>query len=154
MFFNVALSDLLFTALVAGALGGVAMEGVLWLVGRGGWAKADMIVALGGLITHSRHNAWRVGATIHFAAAFAFAVIYAMTMSALNFTGMPAAMMLGAAIGFVHGLVVSLGLVWIVADQHPFEEFNDAGLAIGLSHILGHVVYGGAVGFVVGVAPM
>jgi hypothetical protein len=35
-------------------------------------------------------------------------------------------MMLGAGIGFAHGLVVSLGLVWIVAEQHPLEEFNEA----------------------------
>src|SRR5688572_484870 len=34
------------TALVAGILGGAVMEGVLWLIGRSGWAKADMIVAL------------------------------------------------------------------------------------------------------------
>ena len=30
----------LLTSLAAGVLGGVAMEGVLWLIGRAGWAKA------------------------------------------------------------------------------------------------------------------
>lgn len=144
----------LLTAIVAGVLGGLAMEGVLWIVGRGGWAKADMIVALGSLFTKTRDNAWRVGATIHTFSAIAFAMIYALIMVALHTTGMPMAMMLGAGIGFAHGLIVSLGLVWVVAEQHPLEEFNDAGLAIGLSHIVGHVVYGAVVGFVVGVAPL
>ena len=51
------LVSFLLTALVAGVLGGVAMEGVLWLIGRGGWAKADMIVALGSMFTKSRESA-------------------------------------------------------------------------------------------------
>jgi hypothetical protein len=146
--------EFLFTAIMAGIFGGLAMEVVLWVVGRGGWAKADMIVALGSLFTHSRANAWKVGATIHAFAAIAFAMIYTLLMLALHNTAMPLSMMLGAGIGFVHGLVVSLGLVWVVAEQHPLTEYNDAGLAIGLSHILGHVVFGLVVGFVVGVAPL
>jgi len=39
------------TALVGGVVGGLAMEAVLWVIGAGGWAKADMVVALGSLIT-------------------------------------------------------------------------------------------------------
>jgi hypothetical protein len=144
----------LLTTIIAGVLGGLAMEVVLWVVGRGGWAKADMVVALGSLFTKSRANAWRVGAIIHAFSAIGFAMIYTLIFIALHNTAMPLCMMLGAGIGFVHGLVVSLGLVWVVAEQHPLEEFNDAGLAIGLSHILGHVVFGGVVGFVVGVAPL
>jgi uncharacterized membrane protein YagU involved in acid resistance len=140
-------------ALAAGILGGIAMEAVLWLIGRGGWAKADMIVALGSLFTKSRDNAWRVGALLHLGAAIGFAVAYILLMAALGYTTMPASMMLGAGIGFVHGLIVSLGLVWVVAEQHPLEEFNEAGLAIGLSHIVGHVAYGAVVGVVVGIAP-
>lgn len=144
----------LFTAVIAGIFGGLAMEVVLWVVGRGGWAKADMIVALGSLFTHARESAWRVGATIHAFAAIGFAMVYTLLMIALHNTAMPLSMMLGAGIGFAHGLIVSLGLVWVVAEQHPLNEYNDAGLAIGLSHILGHVVYGLVVGFVVGVAPL
>ena len=142
------------TAVIAGMMGGVAMEAVLWVIGRGGWAKADMIVALGSLFTKSRANAWRVGAIVHAFSAIGFAMIYTLIMVALHTTAMPMAMMLGAGMGFVHGLIVSLALVWIVAEQHPLEEFNEAGLAIGLSHIVGHVVYGAVVGFVVGVAPI
>jgi hypothetical protein len=148
------LVNFLLTALVAGVLGGMAMEGVLWLIGRGGWAKADMIVALGSMFTKSRETAWRVGAWMHFAAAIGFAIGYTLLMHALGATQMPWSAALGVGAGFLHGLIVSLGLVWVVAEQHPLEEFNEAGLAIGLSHIVGHVVYGAVVGLVVGVSPL
>jgi uncharacterized membrane protein YagU involved in acid resistance len=142
------------TALIAGLLGGIAMEGVLWIIGRGGWAKADMIVALGSMFTRSRESAWRVGAMLHIVSAIAFAIAYTLLMHALGYTRMPWSAALGAGVGFLHGLIVSLGLVWVVAEQHPLEEFNEAGLAIGLSHIVGHVVYGAIVGLVVGVSPL
>jgi hypothetical protein len=148
-----ALSIFLLVALVAGVLGGIAMEGVLWLIGRGGWAKADMVVALGSLFTKSRDTAWRVGALLHLCAAIGFAIAYTLLLTTLGYTKMPGSMMLGAGVGFVHGLIVSLGLVWVIAEQHPLEEFNEAGMAIGLSHIVGHVAYGAVVGFVVGIAP-
>jgi hypothetical protein len=142
------------TVLAAGVLGGLAMEGVLWLIGRGGWAKADMIVALGSMFTKSRENAWRVGAILHFVSAIGFAVVYTLLLITLGATEMPWSAALGIGIGFLHGLIVSLGLVWVVAEQHPLEEFNEAGLAIGLSHILGHVVYGAVVGLIVAIAPL
>ena len=144
----------IFTALVAGVLGGLAMEGALWLIGRGGWAKADMIVALGSMFTKSRDNAWRIGAILHFISAIGFAIAYTLLMHALGATEMPWSAALGTGVGFLHGLIVSLGLVWVVAEQHPLEEFNEAGLAIGLSHIVGHVVYGAVVGLVVAIAPL
>src|SRR4051812_24024192 len=148
------LLSFILTTIVAGVLGGIAMECVLWLLGRGGWAKADMIVALGSLFTKSRDTAWRVGALLHIVAAIGFAMAYMILMVELGYTTMPWSAMLGAGVGFLHGLIVSLGLVWVVAEQHPLQEFNEAGLAIGLSHILGHVVYGAVVGLVVGIAPI
>lgn len=142
------------TVFIAGVLGGMAMEGTLWLIGAAGWAKADMIVALGGLLTKRRDNAWRVGAFVHAVAAILFAILYTLLMVQLGTTAMPISMLLGGAVGFIHGLIVSLGLVWVVAERHPLEEFNEAGLAIGLSHLVGHVVYGLVVGLVVGIAPL
>jgi hypothetical protein len=144
----------LLTALAAGVLGGLAMEGVLWLLGAAGWAKADMIVALGSMVTKTRENAWRVGAIIHAISAIGFAVVYTMLMFTLGYTAMPISMMLGFGVGVLHGIVVSLGLVWVVAERHPLEEFNDATFAIGLGHVLAHVAFGGVVGLVVGISPL
>lgn len=141
------------TALLAGGLGGAAMEGAMMAIGRASGRRADMILALGSLITRRRENARRVGLVIHASSAFGFALAYTMALAALGFTRLPNSMMLGLGIGILHGLVVSLMLVWIVADQHPLEEFKEADLAIGLSHLAGHAAYGLVVGLVIGLSP-
>lgn len=138
------------TSIVAGLLGGAAMEGVIGLFSRSDWGKGSMIVALGSLVTKRRENAWRVGATLHAVSAIGFAALYAFGMVKLGFTHLPTSLMFGLGAGFFQGLVVSLALVWIVSEHHPLEEFREADLAIGLSHLLGHVAYGGVIGIVIG----
>lgn len=142
------------TSLVAGVLGGIAMELVLWAIGHAGWARTDMIVALGSLLTKSRQRAWSVGLTVHVVSAIAFAMLYASLMRLLGYNIMPYSLMFGLAAGFAHGLVVSLGLGWVVATNHPLEEYQEAGFAVSLSHIIGHVAYGGVVGLVIGISSL
>ncbi|HEY4248405.1 MAG TPA: hypothetical protein VGM64_16275 [Lacunisphaera sp.] len=142
------------TSLVAGVLGGVAMEVVMWLISRAGLAKGDMILALGSLITKSRDNAYRVGFIVHAIAAIGFGLVYTLLMITLGSTHLPQSLMIGLAVGVGHGLLVSLGLVWVVSDQHPLAEFKEADLLVGLTHFAGHVAYGGIVGFVVGILPL
>lgn len=144
----------LLTSLVAGVVGGLAMEGAMWLIARTGLAKGDMILALGSLLTKTRDQAYRVGLVIHATAAVGFALVYALLMVILGYTELPASLMLGLGVGALHGILVSLMLVWVVADQHPLEEFKEADLLVGLSHFAGHVAYGAAVGLVVGISPL
>ncbi len=144
----------LLTSLVAGLLGGLAMEGAMWLIAKAGLAKGDMILALGSLLTKSRDNARRVGLVIHATAAIGFGLVYTLLMVTLGYTAMPLSMMLGLGVSVLHGLLVSLMLVWVVADQHPLEEFKEADLLVGLSHLAGHVAYGAVVGLVVGISPL
>lgn len=142
------------TALVAGVVGGLAMQLAMRLIGRGNELKGDMILALGSLITKSRENAYRVGLIVHATAAIGFGLVYTLLMVTLGYTGMPMSLMLGLGVGTLHGLIVSLMLVWVVADQHPLEEFKEADLLVGLSHMAGHVVYGGVIGLIVGLSPL
>lgn len=142
------------TALTAGLLGAGAMELTMWLITRSGWAKGNMIVALGSLLTKSRENAHHVGAVVHGMSAVVFSVCYTLLMFAVGLTALPAALMLGLGVGFLHGMLVSLMLVWVVAERHPLEEFKEADLAIGLSHLAGHVAFGGMVGLIVGISPL
>lgn len=144
----------LVTSLVAGLLGGAAMEGAMWLIARAGLAKGDMILALGSLVTKTRENAYRVGLAIHATAAIGFALVYALLMVTLGYSDLPESLMLGLGVSMLHGIIVSLMLVWVVADQHPLEEFKEADLLVGLSHLAGHVAYGAVVGLVVGIAPL
>ena len=142
------------TALTAGIIGGLAMEGAMWLISRAGLAKGDMILALGSLLTKTRENAYRVGLIIHATAAIGFALVYTLLMVTLGYTHLPMSLMLGLGVGVLHGIIVSLMLVWVVADQHPLEEFKEADLLVGLTHFAGHVVYGGVVGLFVGLSPL
>jgi hypothetical protein len=142
------------TALVAGVVGGLAMQLVMRLIGRGSEVKGDMILALGSLITKTRDNAYRVGLIVHVTAAVGFGLVYTLLMVTLGYTGLPMSLMLGLGVGTLHGLIVSLMLVWVVADQHPLEEFKEADLLVGLSHMAGHVAYGGMIGLLVGLSPL
>jgi hypothetical protein len=140
------------TAVVAGILGGSAMVGVMKLITRAEWARYDMIVAVGSMVTRTRENGFRAGAVIHIVSAAAFALLYTIVMWKFGLAHFPTAFFTGVAFGIVHGIIVSLMLVWIVAERHPLVEFQEAGLAVGLVHFAGHVAFGAVVGFVIGIA--
>jgi len=142
------------TAIAAGILGGLAMELAMWLISRAGLVRGDMVLALGSLLTKSRENAYRVGLIVHATAAIGFGLVYTLLMITLGYTDMPLSLMLGLGVGTLHGILVSLMLVWVVADRHPLEEFKEADLLVGLSHFAGHVAYGAVVGVVVGLSPL
>lgn len=142
------------TALVAGVLGVAAMELVMWLITRKGWAQGNMIIAIGSLVTGSRKNAFQVGALLHLISGVVFALLYAWVMWKFGFTHLRSSLTAGVGFGALQGMIVSLMLVWIVAERHPLEEFNEAGLAIGVSHVAGHVAFGAVVGLVVGLSPL
>jgi hypothetical protein len=140
------------TAVVAGILGCCAMIGTMRLITRAEWARYDMIVAVGSMVTRTREGAFRVGSLIHLVSAAAFALLYTILMWKFGLAHFPTALFAGVAFGIVHGIIVSLMLVWIVAERHPLVEFQEAGLAVGLVHFAGHVAYGAAVGLVIGIA--
>jgi hypothetical protein len=142
------------TSAVAGFLGVAALELVMWLVARGVSTRANMVVAIGSLMTRSLDNALMVGAFVHATAAIAFSMLYTLLMLAAGFTGLPEAFMIGLGFGVLHGILMSLILVWVVSDTHPVEEFRRASLAVGLSHLAGHVAYGAVVGLAVGLSPL
>ena len=144
----------LVTALVAGIVGGLAMEWVMWLISRAGLARGDMVLALGSLLTKTRENAYHVGLVVHATAAIGFALVYTLLFVTLGYTHLPLSLMLGLGVGALHGLLVSLMLVWVIADRHPLEEFKEADLLVGLSHFAGHVAYGAVVGVIIGLSPL
>ncbi len=142
------LGNFLLTSLVAGILGAGAMEATMWAVAHFGWGQGNMIVALGSLVTRTRDRAVPAGVTVHVFAAIFFSAAYVAIFRQVGITGLPGVLVLGLGIGFLHGMVVSLLLVWVVAEHHPLAEFRDADLAIGLSHLAGHLAFGGMVGMV------
>jgi len=149
-----SIGRLLLTSLAAGCVGVVAMQIVMRLIARAEWAKGNMIVALGSLLTRSRENAYLVGALVHLISAMVFATLYGLGLRKFGMMTFPSAFFVCIAFSIVHGLIVSLALVWIVADHHPLEEFNEAGFAAGLSHFAGHIAFGAGVGLVFAVSSL
>jgi len=146
----VSLPRELVTALIAGLLGGVGMIAVMKLITRAQWAHYDMIVAIGSLVTKSRENALRMGLIIHAISAVVFAFLYTLAMAKFGLIHLPTSIFAGLLIGFIHGFVISILLVWVVAEQHPLQEFQSAGFAVGLVHFAGHLAYGAIVGLLAG----
>jgi hypothetical protein len=139
-------------SVVAGVLGALAMASVIRLISRAEWARCDMVAAVGSLLTRSRESARLVGGIMHAISGVGFAMIYGVALMQLNLTNLPKAAYAGAGFGFFHGMVVSLMLCWIVAEQHPLEEFKEAGLAVAITHLAGHIAYGLVVGLVIGIS--
>lgn len=144
----------LFWSVVAGAAGGGAMLGAMALIDRSGVPGRNMVAALGSLFTRSRDGAVRVGGLMHAIAAVLSGLVYTELLLAFGMTSWPGAVFAGAGLGLFHGIVVSLALVWLVADAHPLEEFRQAGPAVFLEHLIGHLVFGAVVGLVIAAAPL
>jgi hypothetical protein len=141
----------LLCAVIGGTLGGIGMIAVMKFITRAEWARYDMIVAIGSLVTKRRENATRVGLIIHAVSAIFFAFLYTLAMGKFGLAHLPTSIFAGLIIGFIHGFVISILLVWVVAEQHPLQEFQSAGFAVGLVHFAGHLAYGAIVGLMVGV---
>ena len=110
-------------AMAAGVAGLAAMEVAMWLITRRGWAQGNMVVAVGSLITRKRENAFFTGAILHLVAAMGFALLYLLIMQRFGLAHLPVSLAAGLGFGLLHGMVVTLALVWIVSEQHPLEEF-------------------------------
>ena len=141
-------------AALAGLLGALAMTATMRLLAQTGWARADMIVAVGSLLTKTRENAVMVGVFVHLISAIFFGILYAILLMGLDLSHWPMGFVVGAFFGVFHGLVVSLTLCWVVADQHPVEEFRSVGVSVAVAHFVGHVVFGAVVGLVIALAPI
>jgi hypothetical protein len=144
----------LIVAVIAGMAGGAAMAGTMMVMGRSDGPRRSMIMAVGSLLTRSRENARLVGALLHGISAIGFGLLYTVLLMAFGLTDWPGGLFGGMGLGTFHGMVVSLALVWVIADQHPLEEYRETGPMVFLQHLAGHLAYGVVVGIVVAVSPL
>lgn len=146
--------ETVFYAMLAGLIGAGGMWASMRLIERAGPPTGGMVMAVGSLLTRSRANALWTGIWVYFGSAIVFGIIYTLLMMRLELTAWPHAFFAGAGFGFFHGLVVSLGLTWVVSDNHPLDEFRSVTPLVFLSHFAGHVVFGAVVGLVIAIAPV
>ncbi len=135
------------TGIVATALMTVVLYGIHWR----GFANADMLRALGSLFTRSEANSLAPGIVLHFLMGIVFAFLYVGFWSALPLAALWSYLAVGLIFGLGHGLVVSFALVILVAEHHPLQRFQNAGMGVAIAHLLGHVIYGLTVGLLAGV---
>ena len=135
---------------IAGVAATIVMAAVMYVFHWGSFAEADMIRALGSLVTKKEEDALIVGAAIHLVSGVIFSFLYIGTWSMLPLDGVQVFLLFGVVSGAFHGLVVSFLLISVVAQRHPLERFQNAGIGVGVAHLLGHVAYGATVGAIAG----
>lgn len=137
---------LILNIVIAGVVGTALMSTVMTFIHRSGWANADMIRALGSLVTKSYDTALFPGLVIHVAAGTVFAFPYVLFLRTLEEMPGPAVAGAGAAMGLLHGAATAFVLLALVADNHPVERFRRVGPEVAAAHVVGHVAYGLGVG--------
>jgi hypothetical protein len=118
----------------------------LELITRTKLANADMVRAIGSIITRDYELALVPGLIIQFAFGIVFSFIYfgilSYFTSTLNINGI----LMSGFMGLFHGIVIGFVGVITVAEHHPLEKFKKAGLTVAVAHVLGHIVYGLTIG--------
>ena len=132
--------------IVAGVAGTMLMTLVLTFIGRSGWANADMIRALGSLVTKSYARSLKPGIIIHLIAGSVFAFPYVIILRGTNINSELAMPGLGLLLGLFHGVVMSFAMLALVAENHPVERFQDPGFEVAAAHVVAHLAYGLGVG--------
>lgn len=136
-------------AIIAGLAGTALMSLVMWFIHERKWANADMIRAVGSMVTRRYENSLLPGLLLHVLAGCIFALFYVMIMRATGITNWFVLMQIGLAIGTMHGAAMVF-ILMAMAEKHPLEQFRTAGPAVGWAHVVGHMAYGIGVGLVVG----
>lgn len=134
--------------ILAGIIATAAMCVALYIIQWRGLAEADMVRAIGSIVTRNEQNAMPIGLVIQFFSGIVFAFIYISVWSTLPIAEFQHYVLLGLVTGFAHGLVVSFMLVVLVAEHHPLPRFQNAGMGVAVAHLVAHVVYGLLVGLV------
>ena len=133
---------------LAGVLGTTAM--ILFMALTHGFrlANADMVRAIGSIVTRSYEDSLVPGLLVHYTAGIIFAFCYALFIGMAPVTNPKVTLVLAVALGLLHGIIIGLLLITEITEFHPVQQFQKAGTEVALAHLLGHVVYGGTVGVV------
>lgn len=140
----------LFTVALAGVVGTAGMTFVAGLVARLGKEEISLLETIGSLFTGTLQSARLVGSIFHLLAGVLFAILYTLLFSFFSFQGVGLLTAVGAVMGFAHGFIVSFLLVTSVGEHHPIDRYRKCGFYVAFAYVLGHVVFGALVGFVVG----
>lgn len=140
----------LFLGAICGLVAAIVMNLFMRGVGHRFGRSADMVRAMGSFITGKLENSAKVGTAMHGAAGIVFGMIYFAIMQSIGQLIFPNALLLGAAMGFAHGLVVSYVLTIYASERHPLEDYRKATMQEGVLHLFGHIIFGAVAGLLGG----
>lgn len=132
---------------VAGILASLAMASFMYSIHFLGASNGDMIRVLGSYKTRTYERSFGPGMILYLAGGVFFAFLYYFIWQQLGLDGPKGILISGALMGLVHGFIVSFWLVVLVAEHHPLERFRKIGFGVALTYIVGHVIYGSILAF-------
>ena len=98
-------------------------------------------------MTGHAEGAFRPGLIVHLTMGILFAFLYA---GFLNLSRLPFNALTGLLLGCLHGVIIMLLVSIMIMEHHPIARYHEKGLGTGLAQLLAHMLYGGTVGWVVG----
>lgn len=137
--------------LLFGLIGTVVMTFVLYTAGQSGVGKAAMVKGVGSSIPTPVGGSLLPGAIVHVVAGILFGYVFWALGRAWAYLVPGELLALGVGVGIVRGVVVSIVLGLIAFDQRPLERMGEVGFGVGLTHVIGNVIYGLVVALLYGV---
>jgi hypothetical protein len=134
--------------LLAGIISTFIMIVFLEIVTRTKLANADMVRAVGSIITRDYDKAFIPGLIIQFGFGIIFGFIYFGILTYFTSSINLNAIIMGGLMGLFHGIVVGFVGVITVAEHHPLEKFKKAGFTVAVAHLFGHIIYGLSIGII------
>jgi hypothetical protein len=129
-------------ALVFGLVGTGVMTLVLYLISQIGAQSVAQVKGIGSAIPTPSGGSLVPGTAVHIAVGLIFGLVYLALGRQFAYLVPGALLGLGAGVGFVRGIVVSIVLGLIAFDREPLNRMNEAGPAVGIVHVIGNVIYG------------
>ena len=134
--------------IIAGVTGTLFMSVVMYFIHQRGWANADMIRAIGSLVTRRYENSVGPGLLLHLGAGCLFAIPYILVMRGAGVNQPLHLIAVGLALGTFHGAAM-IFILMAMAEKHPVAQFRKANVDVAWAHVVGHMAYGTGVGLVV-----
>ncbi len=141
-------------ALLAGAIGAMAMLPVIYGGRAMGMTTMDLLRTLGSMMQPKGSDAvvYGIGLMVHLMMGAAFGLVHAGLLHAFDPSSSGAAVGLGILIGAVHGIIVTVMMPMMLTMGHPLVKdgtIADPGTAMmgfgkmtPMGMVVGHVVYG------------
>lgn len=141
-----SISDILLT-LTMGVAATACMTLFLYAIQWLHIINGDIMRTIGSLFTHTRSRYLRFALAVHFVTGALLALLYSLVFQ-WTALGQPFAYVaFGGMLGWLHGILVSYGIMIFAGEHHRSRSFRRQGVAIAAIDWMAHIVYGCVLGY-------